>query len=174
MLSPIFLVEDLMKSMVALCGEFRWEITKTEQGVHWNDLKDLSLTSEYNDYIQFYRKNRELNAEQKEKIKKQIQKAGSNLRREFVADYTVYMNSESNGSPMMNKVSRRILFTYCPFSKEYREKLKSIPMYQNELNKYETKTNEKLRPISNITKKLEHEGIEIPEVLKEQIEFLES
>ncbi len=174
MLSPIFLVEDLMKSMVALCGEFRWEITKTEQGVHWNDLKDLSLTSEYNDYIQFYRKNRELNAEQKEKIKKQIQKAGSNLRREFVADYTVYMNSESNGSPMMNKVSRRILFTYCPFSKEYREKLKSIPMYQNELNKYETKTNERLRPISNITKKLEHEGIDIPDVLKEQIEFLES
>jgi hypothetical protein len=44
MLSPIFLAEDLMKSMVALCGEYRWEITKTEQGVHWNDLKDLSLT----------------------------------------------------------------------------------------------------------------------------------
>ncbi|MCR4782110.1 MAG: hypothetical protein K5851_05130 [Lachnospiraceae bacterium] len=174
MLSPIFLVEDLMKSMVALCGEYRWEITKTEQGVHWNDLKDLSLTSEYNDYIQFYRKNRELNADQKEKIKKQIQKAGSNLRREFVADYVVYMNSESNGSPLMNKVSRRILFTYCPFAAEYREKLKSIPMYQNELNKYETKTNEKLRPILNIIKKLEHDGTEVPELLREQVSFLES
>lgn len=174
MLCPVFLAEDLMKSMVALCGEYRWEITKTEQGVHWNDLKDLSLTSEYNDYMQFYRKNRELNAEQKEKIKKQIQKAGSNLRREFVMDYVVFMNSESNGSPMMNKVARRILFTYCPFSAQYREKLKSIPMYQNELNKYETKTNEKLRPILNIIKKLEHEGTEVPEVLREQISFLES
>ena len=47
-------------------------------------------------------------------------------------------------------------------------------MYQNELNKYETKTNEKLRPILNIIKKLEHEGTEVPEVLREQISFLES
>lgn len=82
MIMPIFLAENDM-TFTALCGEYRWEITKTEQGVHWNDLKDLSLTSEYNDYIQFYKKNREFNTEQREKIKKQIQKAGSNLEELF-------------------------------------------------------------------------------------------
>jgi len=169
---PIFLSEDLNKSLISLLGEYRWEITKTIQGVHWNDIKDPSLTSDYNDYIQFYKKNRDLNQEQKEKIKKQINKSGGNLRRTFVQDYCVYMNSESKGSPLMNKVARSIFFTYCPFNKDIREKLKSSPIYQSELNKYETKTMERLRPIENIIKRLEHSGQEVPEVLKDQVDFL--
>lgn len=174
MIMPIFLAEDMTKAFTALCGEYRWEITKTEQGVHWNDLKDLSLTSEYNDYIQFYRKNRDLNADQKEKIKKQIQKAGSNLRRTFVSDYNVYINSESNGSPLMNKVARSILFTYCPFSLGYRERLKTSPIYSNELNKFETKKEERIRPIINIVKKLENIGSDAPKELLDEIEYAKS
>lgn len=174
MIMPIFLAEDMTKAFTALCGEYRWEITKTEQGVHWNDLKDLSLTSEYNDYIQFYRKNRDLNADQKEKIKKQIQKAGSNLRRTFVSDYNVYINSESNGSPLMNKVAISILFTYCPFSLGYRERLKTSPIYSNELNKFETKKEERIRPIINIVKKLENIGIDAPKELLDEIEYAKS
>ena len=169
---PIFLSEDLNKSLVSLLGEYRWEITKTIQGVHWNDIKDPSLTSDYNDYIQFYKKNRDLNQEQKEKIKKQISKAGGNLRRTFVADYCVYMNSESKGSPLLNKVVRSIFFTYCPFNKDIREKLKSSPIYQAELNKFETKTMERLRPIENTIKKLEHSGLEVPAILTDQVDFL--
>ena len=174
MIMPIFLAEDMTKAFTSLCGEYRWEITKTEQGVHWNDLKDLSLTSEYNDYIQFYRKNRDLNAEQKEKLKKQIQKAGSNLRRTFVSDYCVYINSESNGSPLMNRVARGILFTYCPFSLSYRDRLKSSPIYGNELNKFETKKEERVRPIINIAKKLENQGIKVPKALSDEIEYMQS
>ena len=174
MIMPIFLAEDMTKAFTSLCGEYRWEITKTEQGVHWNDLKDLSLTSEYNDYIQFYRKNRELNTEQRDKIKKQIQKAGSNLRRTFVSDYCVYINSESNGSPLMNRVARGILFAYCPFSLSYRERLKTSPIYGNELNKFEIKSQEKIHPILNIAKKLENQGIEVPKALSDEIEYMKS
>ena len=174
MIMPIFLAEDMTKAFTALCGEYRWEITKTEQGVHWNDLKDLSLTSEYNDYIQFYKKNREFNTEQREKIKKQIQKAGSNLRRTFVSDYCVYINSESNGSPLMNRVARGILFTYCPFALSYRERIKTSPIYANELNKFEIKMKEKAHPILNIAKKLENQGIDLPKALSDEIEYIKS
>ena len=37
--------------------------------MRWNDITEPSLTSEYCDYIQFYRKNHDLSAEAKEKIK---------------------------------------------------------------------------------------------------------
>lgn len=174
MIMPIFMIEDINKIFVSLCGEFRWEIIKTEQGVHWNDLSDLSLTSEYNDYIQFYRKNRELNTEQKEKIKKKLDKVGKNLRRTFVLDYISYISVERKGTPVMDKVARRIFFTYCPFSNQYRENLKSMPLYVNEINRYETKNNDRIRLISNIIKKFEYRHLEVPKELTEQIEFLKS
>ena len=46
----------------------------TIEGTAWNDIKVKSLTSEYSDYLQFYRKNRELSEERKEKLKYQIQR----------------------------------------------------------------------------------------------------
>ena len=52
--------------MIRLTGEFRWEMCKTEQGVHWNDVTDPSLTSVYFDYLQFYRKNHEISPETRE------------------------------------------------------------------------------------------------------------
>lgn len=174
MIMPIFMIEDINKAFISLCGEFRWEIIKTEQGVHWNDLSDLSLTSEYNDYIQFYRKNRELSAEQKEKIKKKLDKTGKNLRRTFVLDYISYISAERRGTPVMDKVSRRIFFTYCPFSAKYREKLKTMPLYVNELNRYETKTQDRARLINNIIKKFENKNLSVPKELINQMEFLNS
>lgn len=74
----------------------------------------------------------------------------------------------------MDKVARRIFFTYCPFSNQYRENLKSMPLYVNEINRYETKNNDRIRLISNIIKKFEYRHLEVPKELTEQIEFLKS
>lgn len=174
MLLPIFMTENLDKALVSLCGEFRWEITKTEQGVHWNDLRDPSLTAEYADYIQYYRKNRDLDQQAKEKVKKQIARSAGNLRRIFTSDYVVYIYSESNGSPLLNKVSRRILFTYAPFSKKSRDKLKSIALYKESLNRFENKNGEAIHLWQNIIRKLEHQDQTVPPEFYEQVEFLES
>ena len=56
-------LEDLMRETIA---RYRWEICRKIQGVYWNDLREPSLTSEYCDYMQFYRKNSELSAEAKD------------------------------------------------------------------------------------------------------------
>ncbi|MBQ6994617.1 MAG: Crp/Fnr family transcriptional regulator [Lachnospiraceae bacterium] len=120
---PIMSNTNVDDMMVKLFGRFRWELCRCIQGMQWNDVKVKSLTSEYMDYIQFYRKNRDLSDEAREKIKLQIQKARNNSREIFLIDYEFWVKSESNGSMKMNKVAREILATYCPFEKALREKL---------------------------------------------------
>ncbi|SEI56357.1 hypothetical protein SAMN02910453_0839 [Lachnospiraceae bacterium A10] len=171
-LLPMFTVEDPIKSFISACGEFRWEMCKTEQGIHWNDLSDPSLTAEYADYIQFYRKNRLLNAEQKEKLKKTLQKVGNNLRRAFVSDYLLYMTAECNGSPVMNKASRAILFSYVPFGAEIRAKIGTNPQYAEFMKKHDADCAAKMRPIEMMIRKLETRGEEIPAELLDQKRYL--
>lgn len=113
-------VDDLM---VKMFGRFRWEICRCIQGMAWNDVKVKSLTSEYMDYIQFYRKNRDLSDEAREKVKLQIQKGRNNSREIFLIDYEAWIKNEANGSMKMNKVAREIVATYCPFEKSLRTKL---------------------------------------------------
>ena len=59
-LIPAFLDTDIDSVMIKLFGRFRWELCRTMQGAMWNNIQIKSLTSEYSDYVQFYRKNREL------------------------------------------------------------------------------------------------------------------
>lgn len=120
---PIMSNTNVDDMMIKLFGRFRWELCRCIQGMQWNDVKVKSLTSEYMDYIQFYRKNRDLSDEAREKVKLQIQKARNNSREIFLIDYEFWVKSESNGSMKMNKVAREILATYCPFEKTLREKL---------------------------------------------------
>jgi hypothetical protein len=82
------------------------------------------------DYIQFYRKNRDLSDDAKDKIKLQIQKARNNSRETFLIDYEAWMKNESNGSMKLNKVAREMMATYCPFSKEIRERLGAQKPYE--------------------------------------------
>ena len=77
---PIFCEANLFLNMVKICGRFRWESCRTIEGMAWNDIKHKSLTSEYSDYLQFYRKNKDLSEERKEKLKLQIQKGRNNSR----------------------------------------------------------------------------------------------
>jgi hypothetical protein len=96
----------------------------------WNDVKVKSLTSEYMDYIQFYRKNHDLSDDAKDKVKLQIQKSRNNSRETFLLDYEAWIKNESNGSMKLNKVAREIMATYVPFNKELRERLNLQKPYE--------------------------------------------
>ncbi|MDE7298575.1 MAG: cyclic nucleotide-binding domain-containing protein [Lachnospiraceae bacterium] len=127
---PVFFEEDLESAMTKLFGRFRWELCRFLQGGSWNNIKYRSLTSEYCDYIQFYKKNRDLSEEKKEKLKQQIQKAKGNSREIFVMDYELWVRNESAGAIRLNKLARDILAMYCPFSKDIRTRLASQPMFE--------------------------------------------
>ena len=172
MVFPIFITEDLSDSITRVCGEFRWEMCKTEQGIHWNDLSDPSLTAEYNDYLQYYRKNSALNQEQKDKLKKDLQKFSNNYRRVFVGDYLIYINYEAKAALRLNKVAREIIFRYCPFSEEVRKALSANPQYGEHINRHNNKMAQKAHPMESIIKKMEHAGETPPKELVDEVAFL--
>ncbi len=172
MIVSIFNTENTEESMIKLFGEFRWEMCKTIQGVHWNDVTDPSLTSMYCDYLQFFKKNSALSSENKEKLRTDLKKFSNNYKNVFIADYLAYIKFESNSSPRLNKVAREILFTFCPFAKPVREKNADNPQYKDLFSHYSVRIGNIAKPILNIIAKLNKEGIEVPEELTNQIEHL--
>ncbi len=174
MMLSVFQMEDLPTTLARLTGEFRWEMCKRVQGARWNDMSELSLTSEYFDYIQFYKKNNALTPEAKDKIKSAMQKAKNNYKEMFVRDYITWILFEGTGSPRLNKVARNILFNYCPFSKPVRDKLKANPLYKEILDRYDVRTAQKLHHMDNLYQKIQKGGFPIPEEIAVQRRFLES
>ena len=172
MLLPIFCLEDLALSMARLCGEFRWEMCKTEQGVHWNDLSDPSLTAEYSDYLQYYRKNSSLSPEHREKVKKALQKAGNNYRRVFVADYVLYIMYEAKGVVRLNKVARDIIYRYCPLALDHSDGITVNAQYAQLYERQKNHNTQNARPLSNLIKKREASELYVPEELYDEVRFL--
>lgn len=174
LMTSIFQMEDLLSIMARLTGEFRWEMCRRIQGARWNDVSERSLTSEYSDYIQFYKKNNDLTPEAKDKIKSSLQKAKNSYKEMFIRDYVTWILFEGNGSPRLNKVARNILFTYCPFSKAVREKLISNPLYREILDRYSIRIAGKLHHMDNLYQKLQNTHHPVPAEITEQRRFLES
>ncbi|MBO4457511.1 MAG: hypothetical protein J5802_07320 [Butyrivibrio sp.] len=172
MLISAFNIENTEECMIRLLGEFRWEMCKTEQGVHWNDVTDPSLTSMYCDYLQFFRKNSSLSTEQKEKLKMDLKKFNNNYKNIFLCDYLSYIKYEASGSLRLNKVAREILFNSCPFSKEIRDALYDNPQYKDLINHYMSHNANVAKPLHNMKIKLEREGMEAPSELTCQLEYL--
>lgn len=168
-LFPIFTAVDINEMMMETVGRFRWEICRKEQGVHWNDIREKSLTSEYCDYIQFYRKNHELSPDAKEKIKSQLVRARSNYREVFVTDYVNFLKYESKGSYRLNRVVRDILIRYCPFTKEIRAELKANPMYASSMSRYEVETARKIQRITGVYEKYKKAGGVITQELRDNL-----
>ena len=127
---PVMTTSELSDMMLETIGRYRWEICRKILGVRWNDIREKSLTSEFYDYIQFYRKNRDLSQQAKERVKADLVHAKNNYREVFVADYVSWMKYESQGNFRLNKVSRRIISEYVPFKAEIRKKLEENPMYK--------------------------------------------
>lgn len=170
-LFPIFAETDMEDNVIRVCGRFRWEICRTIQGAAWNDVKVKSLTSEYVDYIQFYKKNRALSEDKKEKLKMQIQKGRGNTREVFVIDYLLWVKNESAGSLRMNKVAREVLATYCPFAKELREKVQSQPLFEEAMTKFNRGRLKKIKDLDLRFRTYATKKIPITEELQKTMEF---
>lgn len=172
MMLPIFYLEDLKTAVARLIGEYRWEMCKRVQGARWNDIADRSLTSEYFDYIQFFKKSRDLSPETKEKLRSSLQKAHNNFKEMFVRDYITYIFFEGTGSPRLTKPARTILFTYCPFSVKKLEPLMNNPIYKETLDYYMLKKNQQLHRLDLIIKRIENTGNQVPKELMDEKAFI--
>lgn len=170
-LLPIFTDIDLKDILIKVFGRYRWELCRTIQGNAWNNIKEKSLTSEYADYIQFYRKNRDLSEEVKEKLKNQIQKGKGNYREIFSIDYEAWIKGESGGGLRLNKVSREIMATYCPFSSSIREKMKGMPLFIEAMARFYRNKAKMIKDLDIRYRAIEKEGGAITEELMENYIF---
>lgn len=173
MVLPVFTPENLRTLFLRLCGEYRWEMCKRTQGSHWNDPSSNSLTGDYFDYLQFYRKNNDLSADAKEKVKTLLTKARNSIKEAFVLDYLVWVSYEADGSPRLNKVARTILFNHCPFPATTRKKLTSNPIYLSVIQRHETKYEQVSHRMNNICQKITNQGKDIPEDFLQEIAFFD-
>lgn len=171
MIFPIMTIGNITDMMVETCGRYRWEICRKLQGMRWNDISDKSLTSEYSDYLQYYRKNHDLSTEGKEKLKNALVKAKNNYREVFVLDYVNWIKYESRGSSRLNKVARDMLFRYCPFAKSYRESIDRNPMYQDMISKYKIFNARKEKHARGFTDKYVKSGGEMTIELQENLDY---
>lgn len=173
MILPAFMEGDLDKAVVHLAGSFRWELCRTMQGVYWNNIQYKSLTSEYSDFLQFYRKNRELSDDRKEKLKLQIQKHRNNSREIFAADYSSWILHESQGGMLLSKPVREIMATYCPFTREIRENLEGQPVFQNAMARFQRERAKKLREYDLKFRIWEKNHVQVPEEILQTKDFYE-
>ncbi len=170
---PIFTSVDVEDLMLIAIGRFRWEMCRKLEGVHWNDIRENSLTAEYCSYIQFYKKNNDLSPDAKEKLKSALVSAKNNFREVFVKDYANWIKFESKGSFRVNKIARDILVRHCPFPKAIRNDLKINPMYQSSITRFETENTKKLQRSIGILNKYEKAGGFHGAELNENITFYE-
>lgn len=170
-LLPIFAEGDLSEDMIKAVARFRWELCRTVQGMAWNDITEKSLTSEYCDYIQFYKKNRNLSEDRKEKLKVQIQKGKGNTREVFAMDYLAWVKSESQGSVRLNKVSREMMATWCPFAQEIRDKVVQQPIFEEAFFRYNRNKQKKLKELEARYRMIENNNGEIVEELKTTLRY---
>lgn len=170
---PVLTAADVNDLMMEAIGRFRWEICRRIQGVHWNDIREKSLTSEYCSYLQFYRKNSDLTAEGKEKVKSALTRAKNNYREVFVKDYMDWIKYESKGGFRVNKVVRDMLVQYCPFVKSIRDELKDNPQYQASLARYDAENAKKLLRYQGIGAKYSDKDDENFQQIKETITYYE-
>ncbi len=170
-LLPIFTDINLGLLLTRILGRFRWELCRTIEGISWNDIQVKSLTSEYSDFLQFYRKNKELSEEKKEKIKAQIQKGRNSSREIFVIDYELWINYEAMGAIKLNKPVREIMATYCPFSKEIREQIKMQPLFDEAMARYYREKQKKVREMEGRIRLLQRDNIEIPQEISDTLVY---
>ncbi len=170
-LLPAFMETTLNTMLVKVFGRFRWEMCRSIEGIAWNDIKHKSLTSEYCDYLQFYRRNRELSEETKEKIKHQIQKGRNSSREIFVIDYEQWINYEYMGAIKLNKLVRELMATYCPFARETRERIKQQPLFEEAMARFNRERQKKIREIESRHRALQRDMIEVTQELEDTLTY---
>jgi hypothetical protein len=171
---PIFTEGNIEDMVQRLIGTFRWELCKTMMGLSWNDISLKSLTSEYMDYLQFFKKNKDISEEGKEKIKNQLKKYRNISKDVFVSDYIIWLNYEAKGTIRLNKFTREILYKHCPFSKEIRQTLLSHPSFTKLATQYENNRVLQVKNHENRYAKYALDGITIDKEMIDTLEFFKN
>ena len=172
MVLSIFHSADLETTLIRMCAQFRWEMCKRIQGVHYSDVTEPSLTAEYCNYLQFYKKNSTLSADMKERVKSALKRHGNSYSKVFAAEYEQFVKNESEGLPRLNKVSREILFKYCTFGRSYRDTLSINPQYKPLIDRWNIAHDEKQRTFELFTRRILGQIPELPEEMKLEEEYL--
>ena len=164
--------EDLETTMIRMCAQFRWEMCKRIQGVHYSDITEPSLTADYCNYLQFYKKNSTLSADIKEKVKSALKRNGNSYSKVFAAEYEQFVKNESEGLPRLNKVSREILFKYCTFGRDYRDALSINPQYKPLIDRWNIAHDDKVRTLELFSRKILGQTSELPEEIEIETNYL--
>lgn len=171
-LLPSLFEQDLSQEILKLMAHFRWEKCRTDMGAQWNNYRYPSLTSEYTDYLQFYRKNTELTPEKKEKIKLQLQQCNNKHREVFARDYQDWIVREAVGAMRMNRINRGIMFTYCPFASDVAQGLLVQNAYQEAARRFMTEKRKQEQSLTVLERKFEKNGIDLPEEIRQTKKYL--
>ena len=170
-LLPAFLDTDIDATMVKLFGRFRWELCRTIQGTAWNNIQVKSLTSEYSDFVQFYRKNRELSEDKKDKLKMQIQKCRNNTREVFVIDYENWIKHEAHGGLLLSKPVREIMATYCPFAKDIRDSIADQPLFRDAMARFNREIGKKTKEYDLKFRVWDKDKVDVPQEIVKTRDF---
>ena len=138
------------------------------QGVRWNDLREHSLTSDYYDYLQFYRKTENCLQRRKDQIK--ALSRGENTR-SFCKRLSelIKVRSEWWFRSIMPVVRQIIyLLSIC---KLYRADLRGNPMFADSISKFETNNARSHKRLQGLYEKYKREGGEMTPELRENLNF---
>lgn len=166
-------MENAEKTLIRMTGEFRWEMCKRTMGARWNDFATHSLTSDYCSYAQFFAKNRDLSYDAKEKLKETLKRCKNSYKEMFVQDYITFIMYESTGSCRLNKISRGILFAYCPFNNDICQKLQGNGAFQEFLDKHRIHKGQILHRLNQILLKYQNAGVPVPDEIASQKDMVD-
>lgn len=168
---PMFPLVKITQMLPYMMGKYRWEFCRTDAGTRWNDVSEACLTSEFYDYMMYYKKNHDLSEQVKQKLKDKMNQYRNNISEIFINDYIAWLLLESTGASRLNKVSRSIIGKYVPFSRPIREKLAGNPMFGDVVRLEEMAITKKYRELAAHYQSLSNAGDEITPELQENLEF---
>ncbi|TGK17166.1 Crp/Fnr family transcriptional regulator [Leptospira fluminis] len=167
---PIFVQGDLKSLLIDAFAAFRWELCKTILGPEWNNVGNPSITADYMDYVQFYKKNKDLSIEVKEKLAAEF-KRFRNERDIFANDYQLWIKYESESVQRLNRVVRGIFYRHIPFARPIREKVAKMPAFSEINNRFINIRTRKFTELENRYKKYINAIGSLPDPLRENLEF---
>lgn len=167
---PIFIQGDLKTMLMDAIAAFRWELCKSIMGVEWNNVGVPSLTADYTDYVMFYKKNRDISIELKEKISSDFKRFRTD-RDKFVNDYILWLKYESEGIQKLNKVVRNIFYKYIPFQKEIRDKVSTLPAFADIHNRFSNIRTRQFKELEAKYRKYQESHGSIPPKIQANLDF---
>ena len=78
-------------------------------------------------------------------------------------DYENWIRHESQGGLLLSKPVREILATYCPFTKEIREKIGEQPMFRDAMARFSRERAKHAKEYDLRFRVWEKDGVEVPE-----------